>query len=784
MDKRSLQLIEFDSVTRAIAARAACSRAAARLEAWRPLQDRAALAAESALLAEALHRQAEPEAWCHVASGDLSEALAAIDEGETDGAVLRAVLDWLEAAAATQAAWDEREVAERHPRLAALIAELPDLSALRAAIAHAIDEAGNVRDQASPALARLRAEVANGERKIAHGLERWAKAFGPEAYVTRQGERQVAMVPAAGFPRRRAIVHDTSASGQSLLVEPLEWCSENNSVIEARRAALEEERRVILALAGQTLAEREALERLEEGLVRLDTLRARARWAQEVEAVALLPAGDSLRLSSARHPLLAMGVGVAREAVVPLDLELHTSRVPGKVLLVSGPNMGGKTVLLKTVGLAVALAHAAMPVTAAEGSRVPEVDELVADIGDEQSLAQGLSTYAAHLKALAEMTASASPRTLLLADEMGAGTDPEDGAALSRSLLEHFAERGAWVVASTHLGTLKRLAGEVQGVENGSLEFDLENLAPRYRFLPGVPGSSHALPLAERLGFPAPVLERARGLRPQGAQEMERLMAELADATRQIRAERERLAEARQAAEQEAATHREATQETRKELAAMRKQLTRESEVLLGRVRELWQTVQREAKRGEKTRARSDELRREMAALEHETDELAQRANGTEDSHARPAAILPGARVKVLDLGVEAEVVSGPDGEGRVQLRRGSWSIQSHVGRLAEAVPAPVQEKAAAGVWAAPEAIPLELDLRGMEASDALGALDQGIDRAVLGGLSELRVIHGVGRGILRAAVEKHLHGHPQVAGQRPGEVGEGGRGVTVARLR
>ena len=512
------------------------------------------------------------------------------------------------------------------------------------------------------------------------------------------------------------------------------------------------------------------------------------RWQllASVVAIAILPQGETLRLTSALHPLLAMGVGKSRDEIVPLDLELHTERVPGKVLLVSGPNMGGKTVLLKTVGLAVALAHAALPVPAAEGSRVPEVDELVADIGDEQSLAQGLSTYAAHLRALAEMVAASSPRTLLLADEMGAGTDPEDGAALSRALLEHVASRGAWVVAATHLGTLKRLAGEVQGIENGSLEFDLDTLTPRYRFLPGVPGSSHALSLAERLGFPAPVLERARALRPQGAQEMERLMAELAGVTLAIRAERERLAEALARAEREAATHREATEEARRELAAMRKQLTRESEILLGRARELWQTVQREARRGEKTRAKADELRREMAGLEHDADELAQRATGTEGPLAprRPAAVSPGARVTVLDLGVEAEVVSGPDDEGRVQLRRGSWSIQSHVGRLAEAVsPAPV-EKPVGGVWTTPEALPLEVDLRGMEASDALVALDQGIDRAVLGGLSELRVIHGIGRGILRAAVEKHLRGHPQVAGQRAGEVGEGGRGVTVARLR
>jgi DNA mismatch repair protein MutS2 len=784
LDERSLQLIEYGLVTAAIAARASCERAAERLRSWRPIADRAERAAETACLHEALRRDREPGQWCFAAPGDLGETLTFLQDESPEGAALLVVLGWLSAAAATADAWADPEVAQRHPRLAGRARGVPAPGGLRERLSASLDDEGRVKDGASPALKRLRAGAAAAEKHLAAQLERWARGFGSEAYVTRHAERFVVMVPAAGFPRRRAIVHDVSASGQSLLVEPLESCAENNRMIEAQRAAGEEERRVLAALAAEVLAARAALEAMEEALVHLDTLRARARWGREVGAVALEPGGDALRLESARHPLLAMGVG-APDGVVPLDLELHTARVPGRILLVSGPNMGGKTVLLKTAGLAVALASSALPVPAGEGSVVPEIDRIVVDIGDEQSLAQGLSTFAAHLKALGEMAAAAGPRTLLLADELGAGTDPEDGAALARALLEHAARRETWAVATTHLGSLKRLAGEVPGIENGSLEFDLETLEPRFRFLPGVPGASHAQSVAARLGFPADVLARARALRPESAHALERLMAGLADATRAVRAEREALAEARRQAEVEADRLHQATEESRRELAALRRRLTRESEVLLGRARELWQTAQREARREERTRSSAEALRRELAGLEREVDAL-QQATGTEGPPPTlsAGAITPGARVRVLDLGVEAEVVSGPDPEGRVHLRRGSWNIQSHVGRLAEAGGASTPARPVAGTWSVPEGVPLEVDLRGMDAADALAALDQGIDRAVLAGFTEVRVIHGIGRGILRGVVEKHLREHPQVGGQRPGEVGEGGRGVTIARLR
>jgi len=787
LNERSLQLIEYPQVTAAIAERCSSERGAEVVLAWRPLRDRARLTLECAALAEAIAREAGPDPWCFTGAGDLLETLAALDQEMPEGARLRGVLSWLDAGGSTIAAWASPALAVCHPRLAERAGAIPRLEALRHRLSTSIDGEGGVKDSASPALRRLRVDAAESERRLAEKMERWARGFGAEAYVTRHDDRFVAMVPAAGFPRRRAIVHDLSASGQSLLVEPLESCGENNRVIEMRHAALEEERRILRELGQAVAGARPEISALEATLVEFDTLRARARWARSVGGMAILPEGETLRLCGARHPLLAMGVGTSPESVVPLDLDLHTERVPGKVLLVSGPNMGGKTVLLKTVGLAVALAHSAMPVTTGEGTRVPELDTIVVDIGDEQSLFRGLSTFAAHLRALGEMAAVAGPGALILSDELGAGTDPEDGAALARALLEHLAASGAWAVATTHLGSLKRLAGEVSGIENGSLEFDLATLAPRYRFLSGVPGASHALSVAARLGFPAGLLERARSLRPEGAQALERLMADLAEATRSARAEDDALRAARKEAHEEAERLRASTEEAKRDQAALRKRLTRESEILLGRVRELWQTVQREARRGEKKHAGAEALRREMADLDREADAIAQRGTGTEGPAPALDAggVAPGVRVRVLDLGVEAEVVSGPDGEGRVQLRRGNWSIQSHVGRLAQAVEKAVApSRPVAGTWSVPEGVPLEVDLRGMEAAEAIEALDRGVDRAVLAGFVELRVIHGIGKGVLRATVERHLRGHSQVASQRPGEVGEGGRGVTIAGLR
>lgn len=789
MDVLSLELLEFDRVRNAIAARAESVRARARLAAWSPIAAGDERTAEVGRLAEALSRNGAPGAWCAVAPGDLHARLDPDSEAPLDGEGLVEVLGWLGAARDTRAAWNEPADRERWPRLFALAGGAPELDGLAQRLDRSLEPDGRLRDSASPALGRARAQHGQSERDLERRLERWAQEFGESSYVTRHADRFVVLVPAAGFPRRRGIVHDVSGSGQSLFVEPLEATESNNRLLELKAAVFAEERRIYRELADEVIARRDSLLALEESLVHLDTLRARARWAADFGGVALAPGAEGLRLEHARHPLLTAAIG--REGVVPLDLDLASD---GRLLLVSGPNMGGKTIVLKTVGLAVAMAHAAFPVAAGEGSRVPEIDEILVDLGDAQSVDEGLSTFAGHLQRLVRMAEQAGERHLLLCDELGAGTDPEEGAALARALLERFAERRAWGVITTHLGSLKRAAGEVRGVVNGSLEFDEETLSSSYRFVAGVPGASHALSVAGRLGLPADVLARARALAPAESVALEKLLAELAETRHRWEAETAALAQARAGAAEAERLHNEASREVRRTLAELQRRLTRESEAVLAQARELWQTVQREARRAEKSKVGTGELKARLESVEREVESLHQQARGAIDragGEERPAELTaddlkPGRHVKVTDLGVEAEIVSGPDADGRVQLKRGNWNIQSHVDRLvpvaARANDADVRPRA---TWEAPsEGTPIEVNLVGLDAGEAVRTLDQGLDRAIVGGLSEIRIVHGIGRGVLRAAVERHLREHPQVASQRLGQVGEGGRGVTIARLR
>jgi DNA mismatch repair protein MutS2 len=787
VNDHSLSLLEFDRVAAANAGHAACAPARARLERWRPFTDAARRERECGLLAEALERQREPGEWCAVGEADVEAMLDDERDSALDGEALVALRAWLDAGRVTREAWQDEAALARHPALADCVSNLPALEPLRVRLTDALEPDGRVSDAASPALKRARTELAHGERALEQRLTSWVRAFGDNAHVTRHADRFVAVVPAAGFSRKRGIVHDVSGSGQSLYVEPLEICEANNQLLENRATVIEEERRILRELAALVLDRAEDVLALFRALVALDTLRARARWAATVDGIALTPRGERLSLRAVRHPLLAMS---RPGQVVPLDLELSAA---SRLLLVSGPNMGGKTVLLKTVGLAVALAHAALPVPAAEGTCVPVIDRILGDLGDEQSVDRGLSTFAGHLQRLAEMAEAAGPRTLLLADELGAGTDPEEGAALGRALIERFSARGAWGVITTHLGSLKRVAGEVEGVVNGSMEFDLETLSPRYRFIAGIPGASHALSVAARLGLPPEVIRRAGEMVSDESRALERLLGDVQESRRRLEIEREAARESAASAEHAAGEHRRATEVARQTLEDLRRRLTAESEALLARTRELWQTIQREARRSDKSRTSADELRtametaeREVTALQRTLDEALPSAR----SVALPSdAIAIGHRVRITDLGVEAEVVSAPDAEGKVVLQRGSWTIHSHVSRLA----APPVARTEAGSLAprahaaydAPEEAPaLEVDLRGMEVDEALRAVDSGLDRAVLAGLSELRIIHGIGKGILRAAVERHLRGHPQVALARMGEGHEGGRGATVATLR
>ena len=801
-----LELVEFTRVREWLASLTSTPLAAARAGRVTPSADPRAIADALAALAEGKELAASEGPW----PGPPPFEVRPYFEGEARAFVSlpgRALFQLAELLAAVERAghyWDA--VRERAPHAARRALGLAPDPELERRLRVSVGPDGEVLDTASPELAAIRKQQGVLRGRLREKLERYRSLAAEEgSFVTQRNERFVVAVRADRFERSRGLVHDVSASGSTLFVEPFEICALNNELREAAARERDESARLLRALSELVRVRGEALLASEEALAETDLLWARVRLSRELDGHTprVVAGGETLRFARARHPLLGRGPDFAPEAegalgrVVPLELVLAA---PRRLLLVSGPNMGGKTVALKTVGLLVLMAQAGLDVPAAEGAELPLFETVDADIGDAQSIAAHLSTFAAHLKRLDGMARRAGPAALLLVDEIGAGTDPAEGAALGRALLKHFARRDAWAVATTHLGSLKLLAEEEPAVVNGSMALDPVTFEPRFELVIGVPGGSHALAVAERLGFHAGVLAEAYRELPEAARSLEALLADLA-------AEHVRAREARaalEAAEARAAAQAVELAATRRGVAdgarAAEKQKLLEIRVLEGQVQALLRELKAEARSEEKSRARIQEIEARARSLGRESDRLL-----TEPPPAAKLAVIrPGVTVFVRDLGVTARVVEGPDADGRVLLERGAWRIQSRADQCLAPSEEAAPEAGRAGQRAAarsgtggtaapgtaraaalPEAEPtLEVDVRGLDQEDALSRVEEGLDRALLAGLADLRIIHGVGKGVLREAIARALRSHPHVAGSRLGVHGEGGRGVTVARLR
>jgi len=701
-------------------------------------------------------------------------------------------------AATARAARYWADVASEAPEAARLSAGLTPDPDLEKRLRASVDAEGQVLDGASPELAGVRKQQGVVRGRLREKLDRYKTLAAEDGtFVTQRNDRFVVAVRADRFERSKGLVHDASASGQTLFVEPFEVCALNNDLAELAARERAEIQRVLRALTDLARAALPALSASEGALAQTDLLWARVRLSRALAATtpALDDPGERFTLVNARHPLLWRDAGgaldreAARARIVPLSLALET---PRRVLLVSGPNMGGKTVALKTLGLTALMAQAGLDVAADEGARLPWCALVAADIGDAQSIEAHLSTFAAHLGRLNAMAVASAPSCLFLLDELGSGTDPAEGASLGRALLKHFARTGAWVVATTHLGSLKVLAQEEGAIVNASMALDPETLAPRFELVVGVPGGSHALHIAERLGFHPGVLAEARAELPEAQRSLETL---LGDVTRELARAKDAKAQYENA-EARARVAAEALEAQRAELADDAKRAGRERlaqvRALEGQVQVLLKDAKTEVRSEEKSRARIQELETRARTLARESDRLVD----TPVPSGRPIALAPGATVFVRDLGVTAKVVEGPDSEGRVTLERGTWRIQSKADQLFAPPEAVAGTRAGGRSGAAdraggrggvmvPDSEPaLAIDVRGLDQEEALRSLDEGLDRAVLSGLDEVRVIHGVGKGILREAIARQLRLHPHVADSRLGGHGEGGRGVTIVRLR
>jgi DNA mismatch repair protein MutS2 len=802
VNSHALAVLEFARVLDVVADRAATPLGAAAVRALRPSTDIDWLGAEHSRIAAMRALLASEGSWAPEALVDVRQALARLrlEGAALDGAALVGIGTLLRSGRRTREAMRApgrpvMALAWLQPFVEKLVASPKD----EAAIERCLDGDGTVKDDASPTLRRLRRELLGAQGELVRVLERVMGNLEPnqqvaDMSVTVRNGRYVIPIRAAARTAVGGIVHDASGTGATLFVEPPAAVEFGNRIRELEAEEAEEVERILLELTDDVRPHQPRLVEAFDALIALDALYARARYANEFRCAPaeLGHPKDGLQVVDARHPLL-----LARgDAVVPFDLVLLPDE---RTLLISGPNTGGKTVLLKALGLFCAMLQSGIPAPLGHDSRMPVVDDIFADVGDEQSIEASLSTFSAHLRHQREILRSATSHSLVLVDELGSGTDPLEGAALGGAILEALTTRGALTVATTHLGALKELATEVSGVVNASLQFDAVRLAPTYRLLKGIPGRSYGLSIARRLEIPEAVLVRAEERVPQVERDVHKLLADLEArdtrlAEREVELERQLQDVAlrddlvanreRKVKEKERELEREARKEAKKYLLEARADVERT-------IAELRKAGAASVEEAAKAARRHVEQQAQRQGQRLERIEEEDRRRATDEARRKAAA---GAALAVGDL-VEATAFGNRVGT-LVELREGMGVVA--IGALKMSFPVATlkgtgkrPEKPAVSVNVSialddgpPPAGAGEVDLRGMRVSEIDDAVGRAIDDAIRADLNAVRIIHGKGTGALRERVTVLLRNDRRVASSRLGLWNEGGAGVTIADLR
>jgi DNA mismatch repair protein MutS2 len=680
------------------------------------------------------------------------------------------------------------------PQLAAVRDALDAAPDLRQRIGRSVDESGEVLDTASAELAAIRKRLRTAQDRVRERLNAMlhsadlAGVIG-EPIVTVRAGRYVIPVRAEAKGRVKGIVHDQSASGATLFIEPLGVVELNNTWTQATLDAAREEERILDELSRAVEARGESLLASLQALARADLWLARARLGMQQDGVRPAVADDALELLSARHPLLG-------SAAVPIDLRLG-ERFGYRALVVTGPNTGGKTVSLKTIGLLALMHQAGLRVPAAEGARLPVFARVMADIGDEQSIAQSLSTFSSHLRNVVRFMAAAGPGTLVLLDEIGAGTDPTEGSALAMAVVDALLAAGATLAATTHYAELKTLAEEHPLVSNASVAFDVKTLRPTYRLEIGLPGKSQAFAIAQRLGLPEPILADARSRLAAEHLTMEAALAAISRAQEARESELAEAEAARSAATQERDLARTGVERARREAAAILGDARRAADELLARAEREVAEVRREltrqrnvqggrraAERGAGTAA-LDQLATRTAVARQATQRAAPALDEATTATEQPRVGLYG---RSRTLGSAGRIVEVSGRTGRVTLETDEARVVVPADDV-EVIPEPVSGPAPGDLEAeelrrrAASRIAPRLDLRGERVEAALERLAAYLDEALLAGLDQAVIIHGAGTGALRRAIREYLADHPRVRATRSGRRDEGGDGATVAEL-
>ncbi|MCL6520639.1 MAG: endonuclease MutS2 [Armatimonadetes bacterium] len=672
---------------------------------------------------------------------------------------------------------------EMFPKLAEVAANIGVFPRIEEAVGECISESGEIRDTASPDLARIRsrlkavhARLTDRLHSIIHSAE--FRTMIQDPVIIQRGDRYCIPIKAEHRPHFPGIVHDSSASGATVFMEPASVVEMGNELKELALKEQHEIERILRRLSSMVKSSASEITVTLGALGRLDFISAKAKLSCDMNATEpLLNNEGRLDITKARHPLL-------KGEVVPIDVRLGEDFT---ALLITGPNTGGKTVALKTVGLLTLMAQSGLHIPANPGSELAVFDKVFADIGDEQSIQQSLSTFSSHMGNIVNIIRNLSQNSLVLLDEIGAGTDPAEGAALAKAILDNLMEKGVRVVATTHYGELKEFAFVRKGIENASVEFDIQTLQPTYRLMIGVPGSSNALAIASRLGLPPQIIQEAREM--IGGRESSEEIIRKIEQTHRAAAEREQVAERISRDVEELKRRYEKRLE---ELEILRREIRQQLAEEIDRhvrkkIEELEQIIQDLKRIGSQPKKIDENRKKFKQRVKEIRDELEELLPEEKEEPEGPFVLKAGDQVRVTTFNVDGELLNDP-GEGEALVMVGSMkvSVPFSVLRPAKSISKKI-EKATGAVQISAEKvgqISPELKLIAQRVEQALINLDKYLDDAYLAGLASVRIIHGKGTGALRKAVWEFLANHHAVESFRLGEQDEGGTGATIVKLR
>jgi len=794
-DEHTLEILGYFDLLKRISRHAASSPGGDEVMSMRPLASLAEIVLQKTLISEIRHLDDTDRSLALEGFARLDPLFSRLRprDGLLKPAELLSFVPVLSSAESVTSALAEAEDVDN---LKALSRDITARKSLRQSLQRSIGSDGEILDTASPELKEIRRKMRTLENRLQRKLQEFiqrpqVRKYIQEDFVTRRAGRWVIPVRRDSM-QLEGLVHDVSNTGETVFLEPIEMLPMGNEI--GRLSAMEraEEARVVRELCASCREHLPELELTYRTLVKLDALIALAGYAARFRMTEPhVETGTPLIIRQGRHPLLREVLMEAAEKreTVPLDIEMGAE--DRKAIVVTGPNTGGKTVALKTVGLLCLMALSGMHVPAEEGSIFPYLEKVAADIGDEQSIEHSLSTFSGHMTRISELLAAAGPGTLLLMDELGSGTDPDEGGPLAAAILEEAVARKALVMASTHLGSVKGFVHEAPNMMNAAVLFDHKSLKPTYRLQTGVPGQSHALYIAGRYGIPDRVIKAAQNLMTTGGRDIESLIADLNRLRDKAEQDADSANSSRRRAEQTEAELKEEMQRLKSrrkqvlldaatEAAGVVRNARAEMDALLKQARASLNDLNQG---GETT----ETLRKAAAEMSKKAERLRDRQERLRESSfnpLKPERLKEGETYFVKSLEMDAVLLDRNRKTGRCRVRAGALEVEVGPGELGEAMAEPSSRtNTEIRFHGADESVPSELNLIGQRVDPALDALDRFLDQAVLSGHREVRVIHGMGTGALARAVRDFIASHPHCLDSRPARPSEGGDGATIVRL-